>query len=312
MLFIRNIVGFLCIFLLVLLFSACKKIDKAGPATAKVSIKMNRSQSSSRLQYVSSNLTDNISTELIALVPDNTSFSQCYLSLANFHQYALTDLSTDEVQLTVPLDTGIRLYAYLFGGTYTISELENTARLATKFGQSSSFTISSGDSSKEVSLKITTSTVSVYDITDNLSNSAYTRVGGSSPWNEAVANAFDGSKYTKYLNFGEEGTGVIIDAGTTQTVDTLGLTTANDTYSRDPASFTLYGSHDGSTWVSIVTKISLNPPVSRTTNYDDVYFCNGTSYQYYKLIFETVRDSSSANSVQISEIRLGVGGKTKD
>jgi hypothetical protein len=56
----------------------------------------------------------------------------------------------------------------------------------------------------------------------------------------------------------------------------------------------------------------MSPPAGRYTNYDDVYFCNSTAYQYYKLIFETVRDSANANSVQISEIRLGVGGKTKD
>ncbi len=74
MLFIRNIVGFLCIFLLVLLFSACKKIDKAGPATAIVSIKLNHSQSSSRMAGVSTSFTAGADTELIALVPDNTTF----------------------------------------------------------------------------------------------------------------------------------------------------------------------------------------------------------------------------------------------
>ena len=310
-LFISNIIPLLSLLLLVLLFSACNNIDKAGPATATVSIKLNHSQSSSRMVGFSSSLTDNISTELIALVPDNTSFSQCYLSLANLYQYSLTDLSTDKVELTVPLDTSIKLYAYLFEGTYTISELKNTARLATKFGQSSSFSISSGDTSKEVTLKITSSTI-IYDITDNLSNSAYTMVGESSPSNEDVYKAFDGSSYTKYLNYGEEGSGVIIDAGASHVVDTLGLTTANDVYERDPASFSLYGSHDNSSWISIVDNSTMSPPVSRYTNYDDVNFCNSTAYQYYKLIFETVRDSANANSVQISEIRLGIGGKTKD
>ena len=310
-LFIPNVITLLSVLLLVLLFSACNNVDKAGPATATVSIKMSRSQSSARMVGLSSSLTDNISTELIALVPDNTSFSQCYSSLANLYQYALTDLSTDKVELTVPLGTSIRLYAYLFEGAYTISELQNTAMMATKFGQSSTFSISSGDTSKEVSLKITSSTI-IYDITDNLSNSAYTKVGGSSPSNEDVYNAFDGSTFTKYLNFGEEGSGVIIDAGASYTVDTLGLTTANDTYERDPASISLYGSHDNSSWISIVDNSTMSPPVSRYTNYDDVYFCNSTAYQYYKLIFETVRDSANANSVQISEIRLGVGGKTKD
>jgi hypothetical protein len=154
MLFIRNIVGFLCIFLLVLLFSACKKIDKAGPATAIVSIKLNHSQSSSRMAGVSTSFTVGADTELIALVPDNTTFKQKYLSLENFYQFALTDLSTDTVSLTVPLDTAIKLYSYAyFDEIFTVSELQSTAVQAEQFGESSSFTISSGDTSKEISLK---------------------------------------------------------------------------------------------------------------------------------------------------------------
>jgi hypothetical protein len=66
----------------------------------------------------------------------------------------LTDLSTDTVTLTVPLDTGIKLYSYAyFGDDFTLSELENTVTQADEFGETSSFTISTGDTSKEVSLK---------------------------------------------------------------------------------------------------------------------------------------------------------------
>ena len=66
----------------------------------------------------------------------------------------MTDLSTNTVTLTVPLDTRIKLYSYsYFGDDFTLSELENTATQAEEFGETSSFTISSGDTSKEISLK---------------------------------------------------------------------------------------------------------------------------------------------------------------
>ena len=152
--FIRNIIISLSVLLIVVLFYACRKLDKEGPATATVSIVLSHSQSTSRMARVSTSFNAGTDTELIALVPDNTTFNQKYLSLENRYQFALTDLSTDTVSLTVPLDTGIKLYSYAyFDEKFTLSELENTATQAEQFGETSSFTISSSDTSKNVSLK---------------------------------------------------------------------------------------------------------------------------------------------------------------
>ena len=153
MFFIRNIITLFIVLLFVLIFFSCRKLDKEGPATAIVSIKLGHSQSSSRMARVSTSFTEGLDTELIALVPDNTTFTQEYLSLENLYQFALTDLTADTVSLTVPLDTGIMLYSFAyFGETFTLSELQSTARQADQFGKTSSFTITSGDTSKEVSL----------------------------------------------------------------------------------------------------------------------------------------------------------------
>ena len=154
MFFIRNITILVSFLLIIILFSSCRKLDKEGPATATVSIKVNHSRSSSRMDGISRSFTTDVDTELIALVTENTTFNQQYLSLENRYQFALTDLSTDTVTLTVPLDTGIKLYSYaFFGDDFTLSELEDTATQAQEFGETSSFTISSGDTSAEVSLK---------------------------------------------------------------------------------------------------------------------------------------------------------------
>ena len=155
MIFIRNFITLLSVLLVVLLFSACRKLDKEGPATAIVSIKISKSQTSSRMTGINRSYAADVDTELIALVTDNTTFNQQYLSLENRYQFALTDLSTDTVSLTVPLDTGIKLYSYgYFDDIFTVSELENTATQAEQFGETSSFTISSGDTSKDVYLTI--------------------------------------------------------------------------------------------------------------------------------------------------------------
>ena len=147
------------------------------------------------------------------------------------------------------------------------------------------------------------------DITDTLNSSAYTIFGGYSPSYEYVEKAFDGNIYTKNYNSSGSGTGIIINAGTNAIVTTLGLTTANDVDGRDPTSFSLYGSNNGSSWTSIVANTSLNPPNGRYTNYPDKSFSNSTAYQYYKLVFETVR---SGSAVQVSEVRLGGTSNTNE
>jgi hypothetical protein len=179
MFFIRNLITLLSVLLVILLFSACRKLDKEGPATATVRITVSHSQSSSRIAGTNRSFNADVDTELIALVPDNTTFNQEYLSLKNRYQFALTDLSTDTVSMTVPLDTGIKLYSYgYFGEIFTVSELENTATLAEQFGETSSFTISSGDTSKEVNLTIIDTTAptvsSVSTTADNQSSVSIT------------------------------------------------------------------------------------------------------------------------------------------
>jgi surface protein len=152
---------------------------------------------------------------------------------------------------------------------------------------------------------------------------------GSSPPVEGLAKAFDGNIYTKYLNFNGAGSDVLIDATQNYLVTGLGLTTANDGPERDPTSFTLYGSNtpfvitsmsnpslwwkDGSNFASgglpgqtLIASGSLNPPLERVTAYPNVTFSNNsTRYQYYRLVFDSIRNHPyTANCLQISEIRL--------
>ena len=153
----------------------------------------------------------------------------------------------------------------------------------------------------------------------NTSDSYYATSAGSTPSGERVTYAFDGSANSKYLNFNAAGSDVLINARASYVVTGLGLTTANDSPERDPTSFTLYGSNtpfvitgsNGSNIASgglpgqtLIASGVMTPPAGRQTAYTDITFSNSTSYQYYRLVFNTVSNSASANSMQISEIRL--------
>src|SRR5256712_12729009 len=73
----------------------------------------------------------------------------------------------------------------------------------------------------------------------------------NSPGSEGVANAID-NQPTKYLNFDKLNTGFTVSPRVGLTVvQCLTLTSANDAPERDPASFTLEGSYDGTNFTLI-------------------------------------------------------------
>lgn len=152
-------------------------------------------------------------------------------------------------------------------------------------------------------------------VNTGLPSSAYTGYAASgtssTPSSQTPVAAFDGNISTKYVNYAGPGSGVTIDlgAGRESRVEWLGLTTGNDYPVRDPASYEIYGSVDGTSF----TKISsgqLAPPQGRNTAYPDVNFDNPTAYRYYRVVFPTLAGDAStacnqgAQCMQIAEIRL--------
>jgi hypothetical protein len=142
------------------------------------------------------------------------------------------------------------------------------------------------------------------------------------PPTERPLEAIDGLKdaTSKYLNFGREGTGLIVTPSKGPSViKSMRLTTANDTPSRDPASYQIYGTNDTITsfehstgdaenWVLIASG-NVTLPDLRNTEGDIIPFgSNAASYTSYKVIFPDNKGpdtgTGSANSIQFSEIEL--------
>ncbi|WP_064968143.1 basic secretory protein-like protein [Tenacibaculum ovolyticum] len=115
------------------------------------------------------------------------------------------------------------------GGVFQLAELE-------VFGKEGGTTPPSGDSD---------------DLTEpggNVSDS-----NNDSPSNEGVANLVDDNTETKYLTFNASTT-VNYNFSKGYVISGYSLTSANDEAERDPASWILEGSNDGSNWVAIDTK----------------------------------------------------------
>ena len=125
---------------------------------------------------------------------------------------------------------------------------------------------------------------------------------------------------TKYLNFAELNTGVILTptgANAAQIIQRITFSTANDAPERDPITFTLYGGTaaqlTGNPTLASLTTITTGntgfaaapaPATARLTAAPTQTFANAAAFGGYLLVFPTVRDAAVANSMQISDIRF--------
>jgi hypothetical protein len=126
------------------------------------------------------------------------------------------------------------------------------------------------------------------------------------PAAENPPSAIDNSANTKYLNFDITNTGFTVTPSGTGVVHAITLITANDAPNRDPASFSLEGSNDGTTF-TLIAQGPLSPPTTRFSFYQ-ARFANTTSYSQYRVLFPTVSNSVTANSMQVSEVQLNTDG----
>jgi len=127
----------------------------------------------------------------------------------------------------------------------------------------------------------------------------------NSPAGEGPNNAFDNNVGTKYLNFDKKNAGVTVQLNTGRVVTGFTVTTANDFSGRDPTSYKLYGSNDGSSW-TLIKQDAITLSTSRYTTSGVVNVNNTTAYAYYFMLFPTTRAGDgcglNCDSMQIAEL----------
>ena len=136
------------------------------------------------------------------------------------------------------------------------------------------------------------------------------------PGNGLPAFAIDGdSVNSKYRNFGELNTGFVVtpsfgggQGGVGTFVTRLDIATASDAPERDPLTFTLEGTN-GDPLTGIYTLIAsgstgLDNDPGRSTFVISQSFPGVGAFTSYRVIFPTVRNSATADSMQVSEVAL--------
>lgn len=131
-----------------------------------------------------------------------------------------------------------------------------------------------------------------------------TNLGGSvsaqysdSPAAEGIANLIDNNHNTKYLTF-HNAAWVQYQATGNFVVDHYSVTSANDAAERDPLSWTLQGSTNGTTWTNLDSRSGEDFPYRYQKRV--FTFTNSTSYRYYRLTF----NNNSGSLLQLAELEF--------
>jgi len=121
-----------------------------------------------------------------------------------------------------------------------------------------------------------------------------------SPSGEDMTQAFDNSNKTKY--YIPHGTNVWLQYhfsnGSKFAINRYKLTSANDEEGRDPVSWTLKGSNDGTNWTNVDSRSGQDFAARYQIN--EYRFSNTTAYEYYRFEFT----SNNGTEFQIAEIEL--------
>lgn len=134
------------------------------------------------------------------------------------------------------------------------------------------------------------------------------------PGGEPPSALFDANSGTKYLNFAQRNTGVIITPSTLSQLLSFRITTANDSPERDPAAWQIFGTNspilstdnsagDAEPW-TLIGSGALTLPTDRLTDGPLVTVPSGPAFSSYRVVFPAVRDLFSANSLQIADLGL--------
>jgi hypothetical protein len=122
----------------------------------------------------------------------------------------------------------------------------------------------------------------------------------NSPGNEGVAQAFDGNVNTKWLTFASSGwIQYNFASGTSWTITTYAITSANDFAERDPRNWTLQGSNNGSTWTTVDTRS--NETFSARFERRVFTVASSGNYSAYRL---NVTSNQSGTILQLAELEF--------
>ena len=152
--FSRNLLWLMFGMIPFFLFSGCGDLEPEMQDTRSVILKMDFNQrSTSRNSGVSQAEVSNHKTHLIFALPSGENLSSNYKNYYSSFAQELMNPSNNKVSLEIPLNTQMKIFAFLFKQDYTMPQLLSGLREVGYYGESQPFSI--GTNTNNLRLGIT-------------------------------------------------------------------------------------------------------------------------------------------------------------
>ena len=177
---LRLIFGVISLFL----FSGCGDLEPEMQDTRSVVLKMNfNPRSSSRNSQVSAAEVSSHKTHLIVALPSWEQLSTNYINYYNSYFAAeLMNPSDNRISLEIPLNTQMKIFAFIFSDEYTPDQLISGVNEVSYYGESTSFSISSSTNNLSVGIFLnSTGTSEVSDDEEDTTDTDTTDTDTTSP-----------------------------------------------------------------------------------------------------------------------------------
>jgi len=185
--------------LLFVLAVSCADIDTetSGYASLKINLDDVSRRQNGRSQLAASMTSSEAKTILGVLIPA----VQCETSsaISGFeYSRALVDISTNNAQFVVPLDTQVKLCLFFFRDTFSLNDLSAGTTIADGFGESGIFSIDSETTAKTIAVEFWTTSYSTVTFKISSTSSAGMSVGssGTVKLNSASGKLMDNQSFT--------------------------------------------------------------------------------------------------------------------
>ena len=232
MIFSRNLLSLILILVPFFIISGCGDLEPEMQDKRSVVLSMNFNQkSSSRGPNISRAEVRNHKTHLIVALPSLEQLSSNYMNYYNsYFAVELMNPSENQVSLEIPLNTQMKIFAFIFSNEYTPDQLISGVSGVSYYGESQSFSI--GTNTNNLSLGVTLQSAGTASGNGNEEDATVTveqgGTGSSTPFiDQVTAVASNTSDSTPDYIFASTAAGTITYGGSCSSSNTAANTGNN-------------------------------------------------------------------------------------
>ena len=150
----RSLIFIIFFILIFIFFGGCADIKDEAPKFRNLTLNLFKNDSNSRNLRTNEDITLGIQRELIKVVQESEIFSKEPSKLTKIYDSNSTNLSTNEVSLSIPLGIPVKLFAYRYQEDFGTIQNEITTNIPVSFGKSNTFILKEDTKSLTINLEI--------------------------------------------------------------------------------------------------------------------------------------------------------------